>query len=89
VDVEAFPAIALAAAVGSAGGVLPAVYNAADEVSVAAFLAGDLPFLGIVDTVERVVADYDGRFDGNELTLADVLSADRWARERAVEVTRG
>lgn len=88
VDVEAFPAISLAAAVGAAGGVLPAVYNAADEVAVAAFLAGELPFLGIVDTVEKVVSDYDGRFDGNELSLTDVLSADRWARERAVDITR-
>lgn len=86
VDVDAFPAITLAAAVGTAGGVLPAVYNAADEVAVAAFLAGDLPFLGIVDTVERVVSAYDGRFDGNELSMADVLAADRWARDRGVEL---
>ena len=42
---------------------VPALFNAADEVAVAAFLAGGCPFR-IVDTVEQVVADYDGRFDG-------------------------
>ena len=91
VDVEAFPAISLAAEVGGAGGVLPAVFNAADEVAVAAFLAGRLPFPGIVDTVERVVAEYDGRFDagGNGLRLADVLSADRWARRQAATAVAG
>ena len=91
VDVAAFPAIDLAARVGTAGGVMPAVFNAADEAAVAAFLAGGLPFLGIVDTVERVVSEYDGRFDaaGNDLQLEDVLSADRWARERATELVGG
>ncbi|MFN8126092.1 MAG: 1-deoxy-D-xylulose-5-phosphate reductoisomerase [Candidatus Nanopelagicales bacterium] len=83
VDVDAFPAIALAAQVGTAGGVHPAIYNAADEVAVEMFLAGGLPFPGIVDTVEAVVAEYDGRFDGNDLSLADVLAADTWARSQA------
>lgn len=91
VDVEAFPAISLASKVGAAGGVLPAVFNAADEIAVAAFLAGRLPFPGIVDTVERVVSEYDGRFDagGNGLGLPDVLSADRWARLQAMTAVNG
>ena len=42
---------------GEAGGTAPAVYNAANEECVAAFLAGRLPFLGIVDTVARVLDD--------------------------------
>ena len=50
-DDEAFPAVALAREVGAAGGTAPAVFNAANEECVEAFLAGDLPFLGIVDTV--------------------------------------
>ena len=86
VDRQAFPALDLAARVGEAGGVLPAVFNAADEVAVAGFLDGVLPFPGIVDTVEDVVAEYDGRFDardGNALDVADVLAADEWARGRA------
>lgn len=90
VDTSAFPAIALAARVGTAGGVLPAIFNAADEVAVESFLAGGLPFTGIVDTVEQVVSDYAGEFDagGNGLELADVLAADRWARQRAVQLVR-
>lgn len=90
VDTSAFPAIALAARVGTAGGVLPAIFNAADEVAVESFLTGGLPFTGIVDTVEQVVSDYAGEFDagGNGLELADVLAADRWARQRAVQLVR-
>ncbi len=86
VDRGAFPALDLAAQVGQAGGVLPAVFNAADEVAVAGFLEGVLPFPGIVDTVESVVAGYDGRFDardGNALGVEDVLAADEWARGQA------
>ncbi len=67
------------------------MFNAADEIAVAAFLAGRLPFPGIVDTVERVVSEYDGRFDagGNGLGLPDVLSADRWARLQAMTAVNG
>ena len=55
-DLEAFPCLALARAAGEAGGTAPCVLNAANEVAVAAFLAGDLPFLGIADVVERTLA---------------------------------
>lgn len=83
VDHETFPAVRLAAEVGSAGGVLPAVFNAADEVAVGSFLRGDITFPGIVQTIRRVVDEYDGRFDGNSLAVEDVLAADSWAREQA------
>jgi len=86
-DDEAFPAVALARRVGEQGGTAPAVYNAANEECVEAFRAGRLPFLGIVDTVARVVEEHDtgGRQAG--LTLDDVLAADEWARARARELT--
>ena len=58
-DDDAFPAVRLARAAGEAGGTAPAVYNAANEVCVAAFLAGRLPFPGIVDTLARVVDDHE------------------------------
>ena len=58
-DDIAFPAVALAKAVGRAGGTFPAVYNAANEQAVDAFHEGRLPFLGIVDTVQRVVDAHD------------------------------
>ena len=84
-DDEAFPAVALARAVGLAGGTMPAVYNAANEVCVQAFLAGRLRFPAIVDTVAQVVSEHEqpsGRPD-HQLSLSAVLAADGWARERA------
>jgi 1-deoxy-D-xylulose 5-phosphate reductoisomerase len=84
-DEKAFPAVPLAREAGRAGGTAPAAYNAANEVCVGAFLAGRLPFLGIVDTVAQVVSEHTG--DGDQVTLADVLAADGWARARARELT--
>jgi 1-deoxy-D-xylulose-5-phosphate reductoisomerase len=85
-DEQAFPAVRIAREAGSAGGTAPATYNAANEVCVDAFLAGRLPFTGIVDIVARVVSEHDGRAGGTA-QLADVLAADRWARDRARELT--
>jgi 1-deoxy-D-xylulose-5-phosphate reductoisomerase len=89
-DAVAFPAVALAREVGAAGGTAPAVFNAANEECVASFLAGRLPFLGIVDTVARVVAEHLSDTTsamGKSLSLADVLEAEAWARARARAVT--
>jgi 1-deoxy-D-xylulose-5-phosphate reductoisomerase len=58
-DKEAFPCLALARAAGEAGGTAPCVLNAANEVAVATFLDGRLPFLGIPDVVERTLAQID------------------------------
>jgi len=79
-DEAAFPAVALAREVGTAGGTAPAVYNAANEEAVAAFLDERLRFPAIVDTVAAVVAEAGG---GTAETLEDVLAAESWARERA------
>jgi 1-deoxy-D-xylulose-5-phosphate reductoisomerase len=85
-DESAFPAVTLARAAGTAGGTAPAVYNAANEVCVEAFLAGGLRFTRIIDTVARVLSEHDG--SSRELvTLEDVLAADSWARDRARELT--
>ncbi|MDR3033024.1 MAG: 1-deoxy-D-xylulose-5-phosphate reductoisomerase, partial [Kitasatospora sp.] len=85
-DEHAFPAVSLAREAGRAGGTCPAVYNAANEECVAAFLAGALSFTGIVDTVLRVISEHDGARQG-AVSLEDVLDADRWARTRARELT--
>jgi 1-deoxy-D-xylulose-5-phosphate reductoisomerase len=82
-DDTAFPAVQLARDVGAAGGTAPAVYNAANEEAVAAFLAGRLPFLGIVDTVAAVVGEHSHE---GSLTVDAVLDAERWARARAREL---
>ncbi|WP_301129240.1 1-deoxy-D-xylulose-5-phosphate reductoisomerase [Streptomyces cacaoi] len=84
-DEEAFPSVPLAAHVGSLGGTAPAVFNAANEECVEAFLAGRLPFTGIVDTVAAVVEEH-GSPRGTGLTLGDVLDAETWARQRAREM---
>jgi 1-deoxy-D-xylulose-5-phosphate reductoisomerase len=86
-DEAAFPAVPLAKAVAEAGGTAPAVYNAANEECVAAFVAGRIPFTGIVGTVARVVSEHDGTGAG-EPVLDDVLAADGWARQRARELTK-
>lgn len=80
-DDEAFPAVALAKAAGEAGCCRPAIYNAANEECVAAFVAGRLPFLGIVDTLEQVLAEAPDF--GEPGTVEDVLAAESWARGHA------
>jgi 1-deoxy-D-xylulose-5-phosphate reductoisomerase len=85
-DETAFPAVALAKDAGRAGGLMPAVYNAANEEAVAAFRDGRLPFLGIVDTIEAVLAaapDGLAGHSGRPSSVADVLEAEKWARSSA------
>ncbi len=84
-DDEAFPAVQLARRAGEFGRTAPAVFNAANEVCVDAFVAGDLDFLGIVDTVEAIVTEHvtDPDVKSRQMTLETVLAADDWARTRA------
>ncbi|WP_101257976.1 1-deoxy-D-xylulose-5-phosphate reductoisomerase [Streptomyces barkulensis] len=84
-DEKAFPSVALACHVGALGGTAPAVFNAANEECVEAFLSGRLPFNGIVDTVAAVVEEH-GTPKGSDLTLDEVLDAETWARARAREL---
>lgn len=79
-DEAAFPAVRLAKSVGRAGGTFPAVFNAANEQAVDAFHEGRLGFLGILETVQRVV---DGHEAPDRLTRENLAEAERWARERA------
>jgi 1-deoxy-D-xylulose-5-phosphate reductoisomerase len=83
-DDAAFPAVRLAKAAGQAGRCRPAIYNAANEECVAAFVAGSLPFLGIVDTVAEVLAQAPDFAEPG--TVEDVLAAESWARARAREL---
>ncbi|WP_327288447.1 1-deoxy-D-xylulose-5-phosphate reductoisomerase [Streptomyces sp. NBC_01198] len=87
-DEDAFPSVALARHVGSLGGTAPAVFNAANEECVDAFLAGRLAFTGIVDTVAKVVEEHGTPVPGTSLTVENVLEAEAWARARAVELAR-
>ncbi|MFF1572040.1 1-deoxy-D-xylulose-5-phosphate reductoisomerase [Leifsonia sp. NPDC058292] len=79
-DTDAFPAVALAKRVGEAGGTFPAVFNAANEQAVAAFHAGAIGYLDIVETIERVV---DAHEPAGEVTRESLADAERWARAEA------
>ena len=83
-DDAAFPAVRLAKAAGRAGRCRPAIYNAANEECVAAFVAGRLPFLGIVDTIGEVLAQAPDFTEPG--TVEDVLAAESWARARTREL---
>jgi 1-deoxy-D-xylulose-5-phosphate reductoisomerase len=79
-DLDRFPALRLAREALEAGGAAPIVLNAANEVAVAAFLAGELRFLDI----ERVVAEaLDSAKNDAPKAIDDVLEIDRVTRERA------
>ncbi len=79
-DHERFPAVSLAYRAARAGGSLPAVLNAANEVAVAAFLAGRLPFTGIPAVIEAAM---DEHVPVPLRDLADVLAADAEGRRLA------
>lgn len=82
VDPKRFPAVALAYEACRTGGSMPAVLNAANEIAVERFLAGELPFVSIVDIVRRVL----DRHAGNVRAIGSVEEAlhwDGWARVEA------
>jgi 1-deoxy-D-xylulose-5-phosphate reductoisomerase len=83
-DDATFPAVGLARAAAAASGTHPAVYNAANEQGVAAFLGGRIGFTDIVDTVAAVLAEHDG-VPAADVTLEAVEVAESWARRRADE----
>ena len=84
----AFPAVDLARQVGTAGGCLPAVYNAANEQLVEAFLAQNTSFTSIVDTIGMVVEAAD-EWRREPRDVDDVLAAEQWARARAAGLMSG
>jgi 1-deoxy-D-xylulose-5-phosphate reductoisomerase len=75
-----FPALDLARRAGSVGGTLPAIYNAANEVAVEAFRAGEISFPGIWHCVSAAM---DAHHVMPSDTLDAVVTADQWARETA------
>jgi 1-deoxy-D-xylulose-5-phosphate reductoisomerase len=79
-DLETFPLLALARDAGESGGTYPCAYNASNEVAVAAFLAGRLPFLGIAGVVQETLDAVDGAPAGD---LDELVQADADARRLA------
>jgi 1-deoxy-D-xylulose-5-phosphate reductoisomerase len=85
-DFKRFPCLALARAAAKAGGGMPAVLNAADEVAVDLFLQGRLRFTAIARLVEASMRAYRGSavLPG----FAEVVEIDQWARGKASELAR-
>ncbi len=79
---ERFPAVALAYQACREGGSMPAVLNAANEIAVERFLAGELPFVSIVDIVSRVLERHAGNVQPIQ-SVEEALHWDGWAREEA------
>lgn len=86
VDHQLFPAIGLAREAGLLGGLAPAVFNAANEECVQAFLSNRLDFLSIVPTVTAVVEGYAMAGVSAPRDVADVLAAEAEARTRAQDL---
>ena len=79
-DFERFPCLRLAFEAAGKGGAHCIALNAADEVAVEAFLGRKIPFMGIPRTIEKVLASTP---EAHPATIAEVLTADREAREKA------
>lgn len=85
-DLETFPCLRLAREAGEAGGTAPCTLNAADEVAVAAFLDGRVPFDAIPAAIERVLAEMPARQPAH---FEDLFAVDAEARRRAEEEVGG
>ena len=82
VDPQRFPAVKLAYDACRAGGSMPAVLNAANEVAVERFLAGELSFTSIVEIVGRVVEKHAAEVSAIT-SVEEALQWDGWARNEA------
>lgn len=84
-DRDRFPCVRLAYEALSAGGVMPAVLSAANEVAVASFVEGKIPFGAIAGVIERTMTEVERR----EATLEAIRAADAHARRVASAVVEG
>lgn len=88
IDHKKYPAINLARKCGEVGAGLPAVFNAANEVAVEAFLAGQIKFTAIIESVERVVNSFNGKSPTTIRDIADVSAIEQSARMKAQELIK-
>ena len=79
-DMETFKGLKFAYEAGKIGGTMPCIFNAANEVAVAAFLAGDIYFLDIYDIIEETMLKRETIL---EPELEELFEEDKWARDFA------
>ena len=84
-DEDAFPCLALARAAGERGGTAPCILNAANEVAVASFLEGAIPFLAIPEVVERALSVVE---PAPARDLDELVAVDAQARRVAATLTQ-
>ncbi|RAL26324.1 1-deoxy-D-xylulose-5-phosphate reductoisomerase [Thermoflavimicrobium daqui] len=82
-DFVQYPCLKMAYEAGRAGGTMPTVLNAANEVAVEQFLAGEIPFLAIEHKVEEALSSHQWI---PHPSLSEIEEADRWAREFAKKI---
>jgi 1-deoxy-D-xylulose-5-phosphate reductoisomerase len=85
-DPERFPCLKLAYQSIEIGETMPAILNAANEVSVGAFLEGSIKFTSIPSLLKRVMEEHEVK---PIHTIEDILRADHWAREKAKALLEG
>ena len=82
-DLNKFPCLSLAYTAGKAGGTLPAVLNASNEMAVQAFLNRRIPFVKIPEVISKIMEIHSVVANPE---LPDIIEADRWARKMADEL---
>ena len=85
-DLDKFPCLTLAYTAGKAGGTLPAVLNASNEMAVQAFLNRRIPFVKIPEVISKIMEIHSVVANPE---LSDIIEADRWAREYAEKEITG
>ena len=85
-DLDTFPCLRLAIEAGIKGGTYPTVLCAADEVAVDLFLSGRIKFVDIAKLVEQVLEQHQVTAHP---TLEEIMMADTWAREKALQLITG
>jgi 1-deoxy-D-xylulose-5-phosphate reductoisomerase len=86
IDTNRFPAVALARHCGTIGGALPAIFNASNEVAVAAFMEGKIAFTQIIASVEKIVAQFEGSTIPTLRDISDVSAIEEDARKATLQL---
>jgi 1-deoxy-D-xylulose-5-phosphate reductoisomerase len=86
IDTNRFPAVGLARHCGVIGGALPAIFNASNEVAVAAFIEGKIAFTQIIASVEKIVSQFEGSAIPTLRDISDVSAIEEDARKATLQL---